>query len=352
MTTTLHQTYVYVGLAGEGLNVGSGGLYRQIDGQEDWESLTDGLPEEPNVRALLVHPKKPELVYAGTQLGVYRSRDRGDHWEALETSGPDLEVWSLAFHPHNPDIIYAGYFPCAVHRSTDGGDTWQRLNTDGVKFPHLTTVMPPLDKRVIGLAINPANPLEIYGAIEVGGLIATRDGGETWESVMDGPHTHIHTLDLHGVQVSSADPDSVFAISRIALFRSRDRGDRWELVPTKQLFPGGSYCRDLLVAPNDPNTMFLAMGAGGGASPRGTQESGNLFRSRDVGESWEELNLGETSPTRLYGVVMDPAAPERVYTVNWDAKVYASHDGGDTWSASQAPAEISRSRHVYALACG
>ena len=83
MTTTQHQTYVYVGLAGEGLNVGSGGLYRQIDGQGDWESLTEGLPTEPNVRALLVHPQKPELVYAGTQLGVYRSRDRGDHWEAL-----------------------------------------------------------------------------------------------------------------------------------------------------------------------------------------------------------------------------------------------------------------------------
>ncbi|MFQ6029885.1 MAG: WD40/YVTN/BNR-like repeat-containing protein, partial [Dehalococcoidia bacterium] len=108
MTTEQHQTYVYVGLAGEGANIGSGGLYRKIDGVGDWENISEGLPPEPNVRALLVHPQKPNLVYAGTQEGVYRSQDHGDHWEALQSPGTDLDTWSLAFHPHNPDIIYAG----------------------------------------------------------------------------------------------------------------------------------------------------------------------------------------------------------------------------------------------------
>ena len=52
------------------------------------------------------------------------------------------------------------------------------------------------------------------------------------------------------------------------MFRSRDKGARWEHVQVEEMFPGGSYCRDLLVAPDDPKTMYLAAGAGGGAANR------------------------------------------------------------------------------------
>ena len=62
---------VYVGLAGEtapGRLVKSG-LYRMSDGDDGWELLTNGLPEAPAIRALAIHPQKPEIVYAGTQEG-------------------------------------------------------------------------------------------------------------------------------------------------------------------------------------------------------------------------------------------------------------------------------------------
>ena len=66
------ESHVYLGLAGE---TGSGrlvqfGLYRLSDGSDEWELLQRGLPEAPAVRALAVHPHKPEIVYAGTQLGA------------------------------------------------------------------------------------------------------------------------------------------------------------------------------------------------------------------------------------------------------------------------------------------
>ena len=346
------ETYLYVGLAGEGDNIGEGGLYRKVDGDEEWHSITNGLPDNPQVRALLVHPEDPAVVYAGTNLGPYRSDDYGEHWEALEAPRPGMDVWSLAFHPQDSRLMYAGYEPCSVYRSEDSGASWQRMNTDEVVFPHITTVMPPFGKRVIGLAIDPSNPQDMYGAVEVGGLLASRDGGESWESVMDGPHTHIHTLDLHGVQVSAAAPGTVFAISRVAMFRSRDRGLHWELVDIEEQFPGGSYCRGITVAPEDPKTLYLATGSGGGGSPAGTPDSGALFRSRDVGETWEQLDLGETPPSRMFEIAVDRAEPSRVYCVNWGGWVYTSHDGGTSWSRSQVPFEANRSRHVYAMACG
>lgn len=343
-------THVYIGLAGEGENIGSGGMYRWADGDAEWQSITTGLPAEPQVRALLVHPQDPQVVYAGTQLGVYRSDDRGDHWEALDSHHGD--VWSLAFHTQDPNTIYAGYEPCAVYKSQDGGQTWRKMNTDRVEFPHITTYMPPLGKRVIGIASDPADPMDIYGAIEVGGLLASRDGGESWESIIDGPYLRNNTLDLHGVQVSAASPGTVHIITQVAMFRSRDRGNRWEHVQVEEMFPGGSYCRGLLVAPDDPKTMYLAAGAGGGGSPAGTQDAGALFRSRDVGESWERVDLGETPPSRMFQISIDRAAPSHVYCCTFHGQVYGSHDGGNTWSKTQVPVEISRSRHVYPMACG
>ena len=36
-----NQSYVYVGLAGEGDNIGEGGLYRRAEGEEGWQSITN-----------------------------------------------------------------------------------------------------------------------------------------------------------------------------------------------------------------------------------------------------------------------------------------------------------------------
>ena len=79
MVDDSHSTYVYVGLGGEGENIGLGGMYRRADGDQEWQAINNGLPNEPQVRALVVHPQNPQTIYAGTQNGVYRSDDRQRH---------------------------------------------------------------------------------------------------------------------------------------------------------------------------------------------------------------------------------------------------------------------------------
>ena len=351
MTSNGHITHVYVGLAGEGDNIAEGGLYRMALGGE-WQPAEKGLPPQPQVRALLVHPDRPSVVYAGTQRGVYRSGDRGEHWEALEAPRDGQDVWSLAFHPSDPDVIFAGYEPCSIYRTLDGGETWRQMDTERVHYPNVTTYMQPLAKRVIGIAADPSDPSDVYGAVEVGGLLASRDGGESWDSITDGLYVRNNTVDLHGVQVSAAAPGMVYIITQVAMFRSRDRGGRWEHVRFGEMFPGGSYCRGLIVAPDDPRTMYLAAGAGGGGAPQGTQEAGALFRSRDVGESWERIDIGGTPPSRMFQIAIDRTAPSNVFCCAGYGQFYASGDGGDNWTGSEIPVEMSRSRHVYPMVSG
>lgn len=193
---------------------------------------------------------------------------------------------------------------------------------------------------------------DVYGAIEVGGLIASRDGGETWASITDGHYTRLGPVDLHGVQVSPTAPGLVYIITQLAMFRSRNRGSRWELVPIEDMFPGGAYCRDLIVAPDDPQTMYLAAGAGGGGAPPGTEEAGVLMRSQDAGETWEQVALGEVASSRMFQITIDGVAPSHIYCCARDGEVYSSNDRGESWSKSIIPGNMSRGRHVYPMVCG
>ncbi len=58
---TLSKSFIYVGLAGETApgRVVDEGLFRLSEGSETWEKLSNGLPEEPAIRALTIHPNQP-----------------------------------------------------------------------------------------------------------------------------------------------------------------------------------------------------------------------------------------------------------------------------------------------------
>ena len=43
-----------------------GGLFRRAVGDDPWQALTNGLPEEAEVRAIAIHPHNPQVVYTGT----------------------------------------------------------------------------------------------------------------------------------------------------------------------------------------------------------------------------------------------------------------------------------------------
>src|SRR3989454_654232 len=227
---TAHRTsFVYVGLAGEtapGRPIKSG-LYRMASGDDRWELVTRGLPEAPAIRAIATHPENSEIVYVGTQAGPYRSTDHGERGERVAISDHGLPVWSLLFDPRDSSVMYAGYENCEIFRSEDGGERWQQLPVT-VRFPEVT-VAPGANpaKRVLELAANPANSSELYGAIEVGGVIRSLDGGEHWDNMSHGQYVNDDTVDMHGVLVGRWRPRLVFAIGGGEVFGSADGGESW-----------------------------------------------------------------------------------------------------------------------------
>lgn len=331
-----------------------GGLLRQTVGDTHWQALTHGLPEGAEIRAIAVHPQDPQVVYAGTNHGPYRSTDSGEHWERLDFPDAGMIVWSFLFHPKNPQILYLGTAPAAVYRSTNGGDSWKRLTL----CESAGAVNMGFPVRVIRLAADPTNPDEIYAGLEVSGVIRSLDGGETWSDCSHdllrlaqqehlksriGSDTDIEgMMDSHALVVSAAQPGTVFLATRMGLFRSADRGVTWKDIEVGRFSPL-TYARDVQVSPQDPRVLYTAL------SPAARSEAGSLYRSQDLGHTWQRFDHDVTAHSTMMAVALHPRDAKQVYCATRGGQVFGTQDGGTTWHETPLPKGL---QDVYALACG
>ncbi len=349
--------YVYAGAApfsGAGHSEQPSGLYRTRVGEHDWHVLRNGLPDKVEVRTIAIHPTTPQLVYVGTQNGPYRSSDGGEHWERLPFPDKDMVVWTILLHPQNPQTLFVGTAPPAVYRSEDGGEHWTRLPI--VEPAGMVQMGFPC--RIIRLTADPSNPDELYAGIEVGGVIRSLDGGSTWEDCTKELLTftqqeHLKSqiasktqiegmMDSHALSVSPARPGTVFLATRMGLFCSPDRGETWQEMEIWRHSPL-SYARDIQVAPHDPNTLYAAL------SPAAMSKSGSLYRSPDLGQTWQRFDHGVTVQSTMMTVAPSPQDAKIVYCATRKGQVLGTRDGGETWTDYSLPAGR---QDVYALACG
>jgi hypothetical protein len=76
-----------------------------VDFGNSWENISSNIPVGP-VNVIREDPKNSNILYLGTDLGVYVSMDGGDRWEVLGDL-PCTYVHDLAIHPRDNMIIVA-----------------------------------------------------------------------------------------------------------------------------------------------------------------------------------------------------------------------------------------------------
>lgn len=79
-------------------------LYRSDDFGAHWQAIGAGLPAEP-VNVIREDPVNPDLLYVGTDRGVYASLDRGQSWLALDGGLPNVPVHDLFVHPRDRELV-------------------------------------------------------------------------------------------------------------------------------------------------------------------------------------------------------------------------------------------------------
>lgn len=123
-----------------------GGVYRSDDGGDSWTAREDGLTRNFGF-PIVVDPRDPETAYIfplddqeamprwsqDGRVAVYRTRNGGDHWEALTNGLPQENAYftvlrdAMCVDGGDPLGVYFGTRSGHVYYSADGGDHWSCL---------------------------------------------------------------------------------------------------------------------------------------------------------------------------------------------------------------------------------
>ena len=79
--------------------------YVTDDYGKSWRNISPGLSSF--VHVVYEDPRQPNLLYAGTQTGIFASLDRGASWSDLRLGLPHLPVYDITVHPRDNDLIIA-----------------------------------------------------------------------------------------------------------------------------------------------------------------------------------------------------------------------------------------------------
>lgn len=168
--------------------VEQGGVLKSADAGDTWTTLRDGV--HPDVHTLAVHPEDPQVVFAATGGGVYRTQDGGQSWEHLIND----YTRGVAIHPIVPEIVFAGPARRVGHEgrilaSADGGDTWT-LTACGLEIPMLNMVE--------SFVMHPNFPNDVFATTSQGRLLRSRIDHIRWRSVVN-ELPFVHSMDIFEV---------------------------------------------------------------------------------------------------------------------------------------------------------
>jgi photosystem II stability/assembly factor-like uncharacterized protein len=80
-------------------------IFRTEDFGKTWTKIVNGIKPGDYVHAVREDTRRPGLLYAGTEHGIYVSFDNGDHWQSLALNLPDTQVSDIVVEAH--DLVIA-----------------------------------------------------------------------------------------------------------------------------------------------------------------------------------------------------------------------------------------------------
>src|SRR5437867_103994 len=171
----------------------------------------------------------------------------------------------------------------------------------------------------------PDRPSVFYVGACNGGVWKTDDYGRTWRPIFDDQPTG----SIGAIAVAPSRPDTIYVGSGEGLqrpdlstgdgiYKSSDGGKTWSHLGLRD----GQQIPQIAVDPRDPDRLFVAVLG----HPYGPNPERGIFRSRDGGATFEKV-LYRDADTGGVDVVVDPARPDTVYAVLWEARQAPWEDG-------------------------
>ena len=275
----------------------------------------------------------------------YKTEDFGESWDKIEL--PVKKFWSFATPKQNPNTVYLGVEPANVFKSTDRGKTFKKLEAVEKLPGYAAWTFPEAPGRkeeaAAGLQIvhqqphfksvsmDPSDPNTLYGAIEEGWTVCTRDGGETFEELYDGMY-----FDAHIVKVHEQEPDIVYCTTGRGFYRSEEKGRNWKRVG--ETTGDNVYTNAILLHPENSDNILMTAAINSPPSwARGEGPDSRMFISENRGETFV-VHGGELSKFQnelFYALGRSKINPDTLY-IGGTGGSLLMEDGGFRWNLVQS----------------
>lgn len=299
--------------------------------------------------ALAADPHQPETIYVGTDgRGILKTENCGQTWAPVGMDGQIVR--SLAISKTQPGTIYAGTKPAHLYLSHDYGAAWAELPAFRrmKRWWWFTPAEMPMSAYVMDIVLSPTDPGVVIAGIELGGVLRSGDGGQTWAGHMKGA-----VLDCHDLTYHPTDGDWVYAGGGDGGAFSQDSGKTWTQPHRANLLaefgkavfrrnaapsaPNGKLDRRygwaVAADPAQPNIWYLAVSTGPMKAHSEGVANACIYRCAD-GQHWERLSGGLPQPLDHfpYALLTDVDAPGHIYAVLQNGDIWFSENHGDSWT--------------------
>lgn len=275
-------------------------------------------------------PHRTQRVYGGTfKAGLWLSDDAGATWQPVAGELPHSAIMSVAVSPLEEvgaiGVVWAGTEPSAVFRSEDGGRTWQeRAGLQALPSKPTWSFPPrPWTHHVRWIEPDASVADRLFVGIELGGVMRSLDGGQTWEGRKPGSQHDCHMLRTHKLA-----PGVVYEAAGGGFAESRDGGDTWRGYDEGRRH---HYLWGLAVDPADADTLVVS-GSPGPRSAHNDEYAEAILYRRTKGGPWQAVRAGLPDPkgTRADVLATHLAEPGVFYAAT-RRDLYRSRDAAQSW---------------------
>lgn len=287
--------------------------------------------------AVLQDRVDPNRILLGTNIGIFRSLDRGLSWTLIsppkpkpvrkapakrgaklpaktavkpkpaaeakmaEETGPKTvpafteKVKLLAFTEDEKNGIFAGT-DNGLYRTYDIEKGWEKLQFgDG------------LNENVFAVHSSPLVPGTIWVGTATSGVLVSRDDGKTWTKVEGLPDG----IPISSITSDPKRPNYIYIGTIQSIYYSRDGGRTF--TRTRGTLPLGNYV-SILIDPNNTDEMFAASSL---------EADGGIFYSNDAGLKWRRVDKEMKVPSRrVWAMAFDPSDPNTIFAGSHSSGVY------------------------------
>jgi photosystem II stability/assembly factor-like uncharacterized protein len=302
------------------------GVYKSTDAGNSWTQVLF-ISNQTGVSDIVMNPSNNNEIYATSNTAVrnatqnirvtnearvYKTTNGGTSWNILLNGLPNEKInkYSICMSKQNPNKLYVAVCDStfnlkSIYKTTNGGNTFNDLGKIGIE-----NVYNGFGWYFGALEVNPTNDNEIYiGGVE---LYKSKDGGLTWSINMPrwffyDVHADIHCINFLG-------NGRYYLCTDGGLYFTNDDGGNYNDVDN---IPNTQFYR-VEYNPHEPNLYY------GGA-----QDNGSTSGNSDSIAKWDRIYGGDGFQMRF-----DPTDPDIFYTETQNGNLYATQNGGLTFSSN------------------